>query len=261
MAVGHILRRGLDALVASSLAMIASGCASMDQSAARMQAIKSMGIISAIGDDFTMTGTGLTTSAAVGRHASIEAWGIDDAIVARIGAQLGQHFLVQPVTYPRAAFAARDEVSPFTAAKLTSGRDNRIADLVRGQVSPQGLDAYVVVTKATSAYGSRGRSVAGIGVLRHVAVFGSSAQLHALYMITVVDGHAFKVIDRKTALPSGSTELFRLAGPSRDVDDDLLSAVQNPGTNDQLKAATIDLIDRSLGKTLQDLRLIDRSAS
>jgi len=259
--IGRMLRRGLDALVAGSLAMIASGCATMEQPATKLQAVKSVGIISAIGDDFTMTRTGLTAASDADRHASIEAWGIDDMVTVRIGAQLGQRFQVQAVTYRRAAFAAGDQASPFTVSRLTSGRDSRIADLVRGQVSPQGLDAYVVVTKATSAYGSRGRSVRGIGILTHVAMFGSSAHLHALYTVTVIDGHTLKVIDKNTALPVGSSELFRLAGPSRAVADDLLLAAQNPSGSDQLKAAAIDLIDRSLGKILQDLRLVDRSAS
>jgi hypothetical protein len=259
--IGRILRRALNAMVASSLAMIANGCATTEQSVSKLQAVKSLRIISAIGDDFTMTKTGLTAAADAERHASIEAWRIDDVIVARIAARLGQSFQVQPVTYPRAAFTAIEAPSPFSVSKLTNGRDSRISDLVRSQVLPQGLDAYVVVTKVTSAYGSRGRSVAGIGILTHVAMFGSSAQLHVLYTITVVDGHTFKVIDKKIALPAGSTELFRLAGPSRDLAGDLVSAAQNPGENDQLKVAAIDLIDGSLGRTLQDLKLIDRSAS
>jgi hypothetical protein len=259
--IDRISRRGLDALVAGSLAMIASGCASVEQPTTKLQAVKSIGIISAIGDDFTITRTGLTAAADADRHASIEAWAVDDVVAARVGAQLGPRYQVQSVSYPRAAFAAREQASPFTVSKLTSVRDSRIADLVRGQVSPRGLDAYVVVTKATSAYGSRGRSVAGIGVLSHVAMFGSSAQLHAIYTVTVVDGHTFKVIDKKAALPDGSTALFRLAGPSRDIGGDMALAAQNPGASDQLKAAVIDLIERSLGKTLQDLTLVDRSAS
>jgi hypothetical protein len=46
----------------------------------------------------------------------------------------------------------------------------------------------------------------------------------------------------------------------RDVGEDLVSAAQNPGTSDQLKVAAVDLIDRSPGKTMQDLRLVERSA-
>jgi hypothetical protein len=47
-----------------------------------------------------------------------------------------------------------------------------VKQLVRSEVSPQGLDAYVVITKATSAYGSRGWTVAGLGIINHGAVFG-----------------------------------------------------------------------------------------
>jgi hypothetical protein len=80
-------------------------------------------------------------------------------------------------------------------------------------------------------------------------------------MIRVVDGHSFKVIDKKSASPVDSAELFRLAGPSRQIGASVLPGAQNPAGNEQLKAAVTDLIERSLPATLQDLRLIDRSGS
>jgi hypothetical protein len=89
-------------------------------------------------------------------------------------------------------------------------------------------------------------------------VFGSSAQLHALYTITLVDGHTFKVIAKKAAAPLEGDELFRLRGPSREIGADLLSAAQNPAGSDELKAAVVDLIDRGLARTLQDLQLIEQ---
>jgi hypothetical protein len=144
---------------------------------------------------------------------------------------------------------------------LRSGRDAALKELVRNQVSPQGLDAYVVITKAESAYGSRGRKVAGIGVIEHVAVFGSSTVLHALYTVHVIDGHSFKVISKRNATPVENSSVFRLAGPSREIDAELASAAQSPAASEAVKAAVIDLIDRSLASTLQDVQLLDRSAS
>ena len=41
--------------------------------------------------------------------------------------------------------------------------DIPVKTLVRTEVSPQGLDAYVIVTKASSRYGSRGHTVSGHG--------------------------------------------------------------------------------------------------
>jgi hypothetical protein len=181
--------------------------------------------------------------------------------VAQAGALLGRRFQVQPVTYPRASFAARERVSPIAVMNTNIVREDPVKELVRSEVAPQGLDAYVVITKATSPYGSRGRTVAGIGIINHAAVFGASAQIYALYMIRVVDGHSFKVIDKKSASPVDSAELFRLAGPSRQIGASVLPGAQNLAGNEQLKAAVTDLIERSLPATLQDLRLIDRSGS
>jgi hypothetical protein len=40
---------------------------------------------------------------------------------------------------------------------------------------------------------------------------------------------------------------------------ELLSAAQNPAGSNELKTAVIDLIDRGLPQTLQDLQLIDQA--
>jgi hypothetical protein len=102
--------------------------------------------------------------------------------------------------------------------------------------------------------------VAGIGVINRVAAFGSSAQLITFYKITVIDGRTFEVIGKQSAAPIENDELFKLAGPNREIGSDLLAAAQNPGGSDRLKAAVFELIDRSLEKTLGELQLINRSA-
>jgi hypothetical protein len=96
---------------------------------------------------------------------------LDDVIVSRISALLSRRFQVQPVTYRREAFATIERNSPIPLASRL--REDPIKKLVRAEVSPQGLDAYVVVTKATSRYGSRARVVAGVGMISHHAVFDS----------------------------------------------------------------------------------------
>jgi hypothetical protein len=249
------------AALALALALMTGGCASMNAAPAELQSAKTIGIVSAIGDDFTLTRAGLAGPAETERHASIEAWGLDDLIVARAGNKLGQRFQVKPVTYPRASFATREQTSAFTPLNLRNGRDAALKELVRNQVSPQGLDAYVVITKAESAQGSRGRKVAGIGAIQHVAVLGSTTVLHALYTIHVIDGHSFKVISKRAASPLENAGVFRMAGPSREIEAELASAAQNPAASEAVKAAVIELIDRSLVPTLQDVQLIDRSAS
>lgn len=252
--------RGLIGLL---LAAQISGCTTLKRTDVRLASAKTVGIVSAIGDDFTFTRAGLTAPTQAERHFSIGTWGLDDLIAIRVGLILGPRYQVEGLTYSRAPFLAKEAVSPFAVSnavsRLTGASENRLSDLVRSQVVPQGLDVYVVLTKATSPYGSRGLTVGGIGVIERVAAFGSSGQLHALYTVTVIDGHTFKVIGKKQAGALESDELFRLKGPSREIGAEVLSAAQNPAGSDELKAAVVDLIDRGLTKTLQDLQLIDQA--
>jgi hypothetical protein len=240
-------------------ALLAGGCATIDAPATKLQALRTVGIVSVVGEEFTLTKAGLTGPAADGERFSIVPWGIDDLIVARVGALLGGRYQVQPVSYRRASFAARDRGSPIALVNLM--HDDPIEQQVRTRVSPQGLDAYVVINAAAATYGSRGRTVAGIGIISHDAMLASYAQLHVLYRIRVIDGREFKVIDKRSAAPVGGDETLRLAGPSRLVDASLLPAAREPADNESLKAAVIDLLERSLTQTMRDLRLVERSGS
>ena len=254
--------RGLIGLL---LTLSANGCATLDRTDVRLASAKTAGIVSAIGDDFTFTRAGLAAPTEAEQHFPIQTWGLDDLVAIRVGLLLGKRYQVQGLTYSRAPFAAQDAVSPFAISnaisKLTKSSEDRLIELVRTQIAPQGLDLYVVVTKAVAPFGSRSRTVAGIGVIERLAVLGSSGQLHALYTITVIDGHTFKVIGKRQAGPLEGDELFRLKGPCREVGADMLSAAGAPASSDELKAAAIELIDRGLPKTLRDLLLIDQPKS
>jgi hypothetical protein len=243
-------------LSAVLLLALLGACAALDASAPKLAAIKTIGVISAIGDELTLTKAGLTGLGSNSRSVSIESWGIDDLIASRANSLLSRRFEIHPVTYRRAAFAALEEDSAVAAVNLL--RDDPIKKLIPAEASPLGLDAYVLITKAKSIYGSTGRTVAGLGVVNRTAVFGSSSQIHALYVVRLVDGHDFKVISKAAASPLNNTEIIRLAGPSRLVDDSFLPAANDVPRNEQLKAAFIDLIERSLPTTLEDLGLVDR---
>jgi hypothetical protein len=236
-------------MLGAALLLAVGACATVEAPTPTAQGFKTVGVISAIGDELTLTRAGLTGLDNAHTSYSIEQWGIDDLIVGRTRALLSKRFQVQPVTYRRAAFAARERASPITVVNLL--RDDPIKELVRTEASPQGLDAYVVITKATSDYGNRGRTIAGVGIVKQDSVLGSYAQLHALYVIRVVDGHDFKVIDKRSASPPDNRDMNRLPGPSRLVDAALVPT--NDAAHDgKLQAAVTDLIERSLEPTLHD---------
>ncbi|WP_244549682.1 hypothetical protein [Bradyrhizobium erythrophlei] len=136
-------------LVAANVA----GCATFATSDSKLQAVKTVGIISAVGDQVTVAKGGLT--------------GLDNGsksylIVQQATAALAGRFQVQPVTYSRSAFATIED-SVFTPANLVRG--DPFKQLVRTEVSPQGLDAYIVITKAQAVYGGGHRKVEGVGFI------------------------------------------------------------------------------------------------
>jgi hypothetical protein len=251
----------LPSLVAYLALLLCSACAAIGTARPTLREFKTIGIISAVGDTLTLTKAGLTGFKDNEQSFAIEPWGVDDLIVRRASELLSRHFSVQPVTYKRAAFAEPEQDHPFAVLNgLNRLRgDPLIADLVRTNATPQGLDAYVVVTKARSPHGSRGRKVTGIGIISNAALLTTYIQVHALYVVRVIDGHSFKMIDKRSAAPLNDTDMVRLEGPSRLADDTFLPTMGGVVENEKLRAAVIDLVERSLPTTLEQLRLVDPS--
>ncbi len=238
------------------LAIVVSGCASVGTASPKLQAVKTIGVISSVGDQLTLTKAGLTGVRNSDQSFPIESWGIDDLIVSRATMLLNKRFQVQSLTYRRADFATIHESSSNVIVNLL--RNDQVKELVRTEVTPQGLDAYLVITKAKSAYSARGRSVAGLGIISQQAVFDSYIQIHALYEIRLVSGSDFEVLDRRLAMPSGNTEMVRLAGPSRLVDDTFLPTANGVAGNQKLRGGIADLIESSLPALLQSMGLVDQ---
>ena len=155
---------------------------------------------------------------------------------------------MQPVTYPRATFATTQE-SAITAVNLIRG--DRFKKLVQTEVSPQGLDAYIVITKAKANFGGN-RKVEGVGLIAYSAVLESFRLLHALYEIRVVDGKTFDIIEKLAAGPPDEASSVRLPGPSLVIDASFDERDEN------LRRAIVDLVIRSLPNTLSDMHLVNR---
>jgi hypothetical protein len=216
---------------------------------AKLQSVKTVGIISAIGDQFTFAKAGLIGLDNSPRSGPIASWGLDDLMVQQVGEALSIRFQVQPVTYPRATFATTQE-SAITAVNLVRG--DPFKKLVQTEVSPQGLDAYIVITKAKAYFGGGNRKVEGIGLIRYRTVLESFDLLHALYEIRVVDGKTFDIIEKLAAGPLDNASTVRLPGPSLMIDAPFDERDEN------LHRAVADLVIRSLPSTLSDMHLINQ---
>jgi hypothetical protein len=240
------------ASVAAVIVLALSGGASamFESRDTKLQAVKTVGIISAIGDQFTLARAGLTGLDNSSRSFPISSWGLDDLIIQQTTAALSGRFQVKPVSYQRAVFASIEE-SPIKAVELVRG--DPFKKLVKTEISPQGLDAYIVITKAQVNLGG-GRKVEGMGIVTYRAVLESYSQLYALYEIRIVDGKTFDMIEKMAAAPLDNAANVRLPGPSRLVDENLSISAGDAG-DENLHRAIVDLIVRSLPITLSDMHL------
>src|ERR1700733_11629156 len=212
------------------LAVNISACAMFEPRQTKLQAVKTVGIISAVGDEITFARGGLTGLDHRSQSFPIGSWGLDDLIVQQVTETLNGRFQVQPVSYTRHEFAAVKD-SVVTPANVIRG--DPFKKLVQTDVSPQGLDAYIVITKAKSNFGGGGRKVEGIGFLTYGTAMESYSQIHALYEIRVIDGKTFDVIEKMTAPPLDDAGAVRLAGPSRTIDGSVAGA-GDPAQNERL---------------------------
>lgn len=248
-----LYRRRYSVVVSLTLSVLSGGVNALFESRdAKLQAVKTVGVICAIGDQFSFTKAGLTGPDTEPRRFAIPSWGLDDMVVQQTSAALSARFQVRPVTYQRSAFAAISE-SPLAPVNLVRG--DQFKKLVQAEVSPQGLDAYVVITKARASFGGSTRKLEGVGLLTFSALMESFNQLYALYEIRVIDGKTFDIIEKMAAAPLDNTAIVRIGGPSRPVDDSL--SLDITGAPDEtLHRAIADLIARSLAITLADMHLV-----
>jgi hypothetical protein len=237
------------------LAVSVSACATFETRETKLQAVKTVGIVSAVGDEITFAKGGLTGLDNRSQRFPIGSWGLDDLIVQQITAALNGRFQVQPVSYQREAFAAAEKDSVITPVNVMRG--DPFKKLVQTTVFPQGLDAYIVITKAKSSFGGGGRKLEGIGFLSYGTVLASYNQIHTLYEIRVFDGKTFDVIEKMAAPPLDDVGAVRIAGPSRMVEDSFAPGAGNPAQDEKLHAAIADLVARSLPSILSDMHLAE----
>ena len=237
------------------VAVSVGGCAMFETGQTKLQGVKTVGIISAVGGELSFATAGLTgLNGNASQSFPIAAWGLDDLIVQQATTALNGRFQVQPVSYNRAAFAAVKD-SPVTPVNLVRG--DPFKKLVQTEVSPQGLDAYIVITKAKSNFGRGAGKIEGIGFVTYRTVLASYNQIHALYEIRVFDGKTFDVIEKRSAPALDDAVEIRLPGPTRQVDDSYSPGSGEPVRNENLHRAVTDLIVRSLSTTLSDMHLAD----
>src|SRR5258705_3600136 len=140
----HRSNRQLNFATTLLVALNVSACATLQAGETNLQAVKTVGIISAVGDEMSFARAGLTgLNNNPSQSFPIGSWGLDDLIVQQATTALNGRFQVQPIRYNRAAFAAVKD-APIAPANLVRGAPFK--KLGQAIVSPEGLAPCIVVT-------------------------------------------------------------------------------------------------------------------
>ena len=210
-----------------------------------------VGVIPAIGDQFAVQKIGLTVFNNEYADVTIEAWGLDDLVVARVRAAAGSGAGVRRIAYPKESFAPYEQTAPA----LFRNRQKDLTAIVRQITANAGCESYVAVTKLAAQMDGTNQPLRGIGVYnRGIGSLISHTRLYASIQVTVFDGQTYAI--RKTPFDLGAALASGLAGenPLTKLDN---AAFPEPATgaagSATLREGTRALLAARLDKVLPPL--------
>ncbi|KRR23496.1 hypothetical protein CQ13_05490 [Bradyrhizobium retamae] len=211
-----------------------------------------LGVISALEDRFAVQKFGLTIFETEESAVTVEGWGLDDLVVARIRAATGTDPAVRRITYPRGAF------EPFynpTSRFLPDPREGLPA-IVRSITPAANCERYLVVTRFKGQVPGTNLMLDGVGAYsRGLGSVVRHSHLFANIGMTLLDGGSYETIGRPFAgLGTRLTEGLRLTeDPLTKLDNSLFPepATAVPG-NAMLRERTRALVAARLDQTLPD---------
>lgn len=245
------VRSALAGAAALAIAFLATGAQAGDP----LANVKSVAIISAIGDTVTLAyadeGGGFFNAVDPQRIDSTS-WGIDDAVTKQIADAIRGRFTVKKVAYNLADFT-RIPWSPIP---------NRQAPVEKQlwTLANPGVDAYFVVTKMqiADAVGQAGPNQSGLGLAREGGGMFSSdtITMYAIYTIRVIDARTFETLETEGAHLPKTGLLPRV--PIVEVDDSLWpghASDVTPAKEAAIKTKMMALVQESIGSTLHYMNL------
>jgi hypothetical protein len=208
---------------------------------------RTVGVISAVGSKFALQKMGITVFGNELNEVAVDAWGIDDAVVNKVGALLNRRYAVRRVTYPKGAFADSEDLQ----------------GVVRRIAAAQKFDLYVIVTRASAPFGSSNQIVTGLGMIEAGGVINpDNVTLFAVSTVHVYDGRTFERLGWQRIGSDGISLGIGKAinAPTRTLDRTWWPATPQAVHNDKLKSATRTLMDQGLAATIPQIMGLTKQA-
>jgi hypothetical protein len=211
---------------------------------------KSVGVISAVGHKFAVQKIGITVLGNELNEAPIDTWGIDDAVVNKVGAVLSPRYAVKKVNYPKGTFDAYEKPTPFTDS------DAVLQGIVRNVAGSQKFDLYIVVTRTGAPFSTSNQILSGLGIVEAGGLINAdNVHLFALTTVHVYDGRTFQRLHwRRTDFQIGAALVGKVInGPHSKLDRSWWPTNPQVAQNEKLKGATRALVEQSLATTIPEI--------
>ncbi|MCK1393176.1 hypothetical protein [Bradyrhizobium sp. 1] len=215
-----------------------------------------LGVISAIGDRFSVEKFGLTVFETEFNEVSIDDWGLDDIVLARVRAAAGADPAIRKVSYPKGAF------EPFynPKSRLIPDPSERLPAIVRGITPNANCERYLVVTRFKTELQGSSLTLDGIGAYsRGLGSFARHSHLFANIAINLIDGRSYEQINRNFAnFGSNLSESLRFTeDPMTKLDnsqfpDPPAAASSNVTLRERTRALVATRLDRTLPGYLEE---------
>lgn len=200
-------RVAIGKIVLLLVTLCVAGCAAAPSEVAPATAAKlrTLGVISLIGQ--TLKFEQLSLTAFSNEHFQYPAakFGIDAFTVETVKRDLAGRYDVRSVKFDPADFGDDKITLKDEAGTFDSGQP--IGAVIHAKASPNDLDAYIVVTDGAGQIGNSNQTQSGVGMRRQHRLLWHDYFTHAIYYLTVVDGHTGKVIAQSSTPAWGGTEV------------------------------------------------------
>lgn len=224
--------------------------------AAPQSAQKTVGLLTTIGDTFTVQTIGVTAFGNEVDTFPMAAWKVNDRVAAQVSALLKKNFRVKRIPISEKDLAAVD-----APGQLFRDYDADLAGALSKLAAKQPADYYLFIHRGGSPFGSTNQSLSGLGVTRTDGVLGLGGGdfLHALSVLRVYDSQ-FKQLRIEHATIGQDTFMEQVKGPHLIVTEESERLPKEPPAafaHPRARQIVLDLLDQSLAMTVPKLLAVD----
>ncbi|MGJ5065596.1 hypothetical protein [Bradyrhizobium oligotrophicum] len=204
-----------------------------------------LGVISALGDVFTVQKNGMTRLG--NEYAEVPvSWGFDDIVYARVKAAAGDAG-IRRIGVPKGSF------DPFYQSPPIKAENGKLTPIVRRVAGSAGCARYLVITRRTDSEPSTNDEVTGVGVINRGEGFGRISHVFIMIDIQLYDGATFETREPATSSKALLSRLTSGVGPpshAGDVDNSAFPASPPDAANNNVL--------RDMARSMLEFRLDQR---